>query len=696
MEGGYYSTGGRMVYMGDKNMLQGFGEESTTAGDASIVKPFNPQNMSHLNQNRSSLAPISDVQESQIEFKEAVDYGRPYYLNLRGVHKERTASGNPSKDELLSTFKILQTSYLNLKSQSQKKPTGERWFDSMAPEKKTKKAKISLETQLRLTGSSFKPDVDISKNKTMALKHELVEGRDIDSVRHTIAVHHDEYEGELELERKAEHGILRKQEELRRKKMEEKLKRKQDKLKDKLKAEDPNAKKPQDQFVTFVKTVKKMHKDALPKDDDYIYPQKLFEFWKSMSHEKKKQNKLELEEKVGLETFHNYFNSRLEFFYQSFKKAKGCQSSEVKVLYGYWKDCFPAREKKEKDLDFETEINAKNMIRDWLDRKEKEDLKKKVLYLTEIHKESATKEKNDKDKKEEKKEVRYDEEGKPMTKKQMEEEDRNKAFEQLAQPKNRLIRGETLIQLKSKYPDDPILRQLLIQEFAEDRVLKRPLEYDQFDSDDEDAIKNRHGLKGHKVDPKDKKDRHNKSVEDKKAKCWITEDQKAVLREKELMEKFSVLSKRYKETKNSEIKHETEVQSVLHKEREKFNDFLETKVAAYKKLVQEKLSKGAVSENKYLSDLYREAHSKFPRVLKAEFPHLKYGESEKLKDISFPMSFKHHFFKLFRALDLNTNEMANNKLGFWAPAGNPISKNEKIVAESKLTKEQQIWETRKK
>lgn len=83
-------------------------------------------------------------------------------------------------------------------------------------------------------------------------------------------------------------------------------------------------------------------------------------------------------------------------------------------------------------------------------------------------------------------------------------------------------------------------------------------------------------------------------------------------------------------------------------------------------------------------------------LIERDFPHLKYGESKQLKEKSFPLTFKHHFFKVYRAVDKINHSETGNKVGFWAPAGNPVSKNQKVMVESKHKKEQDVWDTRKK
>ena len=52
--------------------------------------------------------------------------------------------------------------------------------------------------------------------------------------------------------------------------------------------------------------------------------------------------------------------------------------------------------------------------------------------------------------------------------------------------------GKTLLELKKMYPDDKVLRRMLLQEFRETKVAKLPLQYDIVDSDEENLAKVRH------------------------------------------------------------------------------------------------------------------------------------------------------------------------------------------------------------
>lgn len=94
--------------------------------------------------------------------------------------------------------------------------------------------------------------------------------------------------------------------------------------------------------------------------------------------------------------------------------------------------------------------------------------------------------------------------------------------------------------------------------------------------------------------------------------------------------------------------------------------------------------------------MYQETKSSFPLLVEKEFKHSEAGEAEKKNTKTFPLTFKHHFFKAYRTVDTVKLNTIHNKVGFWAPAGGIDSKNKKVVKESKKVKESAIWQKRKK
>jgi hypothetical protein len=229
--GGYYAsgTGDRVNYMGNHNMVQEFGDEGESTIIASQGYPVKTMNQSNLNPGGNYASNLSQIPEQSLAYMtEPVDYGRDYYNLLRKIHQERTSCSNPTREELFSTFKILKAS-MDTSNMTRNKAANSSEVQSRAYsnpyEKLSKAPKISKETQLRLTGSEFKSKTDLASNKALSAKHDLVAGKDPDCVRYTIKMHHDEVNRENDLFRKEETFVLRRQREIKQKKVEEKIKK---------------------------------------------------------------------------------------------------------------------------------------------------------------------------------------------------------------------------------------------------------------------------------------------------------------------------------------------------------------------------------------------------------------------------------------------------------------------------------------
>ena len=214
-------------------MIQDFGDEgeSTLANDQRYgIKVADPYNLSPGGKQMSRSKYDDLDQQSQVLLVEPVDYGRDYYMLLRKVHQERTSCAHPSKEELLSSFKILKESMNNSQQARQKVgsqlESGSRMYGNPY-ELPSKSIQISKVTQVRLAGSAFNEKTDLSSNKALATKHDLVAGKDLDCVRYTIKIHHDEVNKDNEIFTKEEHYVLRRQKELKQKKIQDSIKKRQ-------------------------------------------------------------------------------------------------------------------------------------------------------------------------------------------------------------------------------------------------------------------------------------------------------------------------------------------------------------------------------------------------------------------------------------------------------------------------------------
>jgi hypothetical protein len=320
--------------------------------------------------------------------------------------------------------------------------------------------------------------------------------------------------------------------------------------------------------------------------------------------ERKAEEKIEMDQKEALDMFNRYYNTRLKCLYDHCNKQKGTKTYDPNVVFEHWKKIYPAVEKKDKDLEFESDENAKKLIDGWMkwhikDEQERRDRLKHEQM--EQLKQQILKESQKKMDEEKKKPVEYNKDGKPMTLKELEQKKQKDHMEKICKPKERLIRGKTVVELKSKFPQDRILGQMLVDEFANDRIVKRPLEYDNVDSEEEDAIKRRYAKKG----AKGKKGKRAKSADrdHKNKKDWVTETQKEAKRQKELMSRFNELSKKYNIEKDAELRNDKKEDDDLKKQREKFDIFMQSKVLQYRKLMHSKQNVEVPTETQYLSDV---------------------------------------------------------------------------------------------
>ena len=644
--GGYYSgTGDRMMYLSGNNMVQDFPNEleSTQFGGGNNMSESKWMGASNNlspggGKNKGDPNQLSQIPESGIELNKVTDYGLDYYKLLRQFHKERTQSSDPTMEELFNTYKILKQSVDNSNQarvkaamQAEQMQINNRNPHSYQP----KASRISSETQVRLAGSEFKSKTDISQNKTLGTKLELVKDRDPDSVRFTIKTHHTDYNEQQELFRKEEQGILRLKKNLEVKKMKEKIKRKQDAVKAKYVQSQLYQNRKPDEGEMFVKELKRRYKMQNLMDIDYMYPQKLYEYWLSLPESQRPKcpqtGDPTAQNQTPLHVLSRYYNARLNCLYEHCSKQKGTKPEDPKVVFKHWKEIYPAVEKRDKDLDFECDYNAKVMIEDWmaLRKREQEILKKRfkeelsaVKTANQISQMSKSQQPGQSGQPGQPGQSGQPgqpgqpigpqpppplgKDGKPMSQAAMKAEKQKEYIEKISKPKDRLIRGKTIVELKSKFPNDKILQQLLVDEFGNDRIVKKPLEYDHVDSDEEDAIKRRHvphhGKK--KGDDKEKKrSKSNEGHEGGAKKDWITEEQKEMEQSQLLMKRFKDLSKRYKKEKEQDLKKEALDKTKLSKEMEKFNTWLTNKVTNYRKLMLQKQSQEVPSETQYLSDV---------------------------------------------------------------------------------------------
>lgn len=341
-----------------------------------------------------------------------------------------------------------------------------------------------------------------------------------------------------------------------------------------------------------------------------MYPQKLYEFWTTVPELRKRDLGINMESnEAAHQMFHRYYHSRLKQLWEHCCSQKGSKIYDWKVMYDHWKTLYPAKEKKKTDLIFESDTNASRMIENWMALKIKEEKDQRDLMQADYQKrmaEMAEKEEQKKKKMEEKLKVSRkiddipatDEKGRPMTAKEKKKKMQEQAMKSLATPKDRLVRGKTVIQLQTKFPDDKILRQMLISEFVNDKIVKRPLEYDYIDSEEEDRMKRRD------VIVKGKRSKSQGGDKEKEAESnWRHQELKEQKRAKELMERFSELSKKYNTTKKIDEQKEAEFEKKYQAQKAEFEKFIHKNAVKYRRNMLIKANDEVPSENQFLSDV---------------------------------------------------------------------------------------------
>ena len=224
-----------------------------------------------------------------------------------------------------------------------------------------------------------------------------------------------------------------------------------------------------------------------------------------------------------------------------------------------------------------------------------------------------------------KKKREYDEQTKENIKR---EENKKRAIsmqkiDKLSKPKERLKVGKALLQMKKMFPEDKILRNMILQEFKKNTMVKDAGEYDVFDSEEEDKIKGRN-----EITPKIIGKRIPLSELEKPGK----------MKENELAQLFSHELDTFYNDKMITLNKNQENQKEMVLQDRKLNRAIckaaNTFIEQRKKRFEEKV----LTINEFLISLYNEIKIDHEKAVKRKFPHLKYGESKKFKS-SFFISF---------------------------------------------------------
>lgn len=695
-EMGGYELGDRRYYLGDKNMAESFYNASTKADPFGVTNNFNQTVGSKKSNNLAatlpnkrnaqtfdsdniaqSLPPIDDYEEP----RELQDYGRDFYNALRKYHEERTGFEQCSWKDVLETWKILKRSQEMSKSHAHKSKNNFRW-DNPYEHKPHPDKRMTVETQVRLYGKSFYNKGSHGQTPD-DIRNDFVKGKYYEDVRYTLQKHHNEFEIDRDRDRKMENGFVRKirekeaeKEKMRKERIKKRLRKRWKKKQEPRTAEEMRVhqqkkqlKEAEEMYVRLVtQTVEDYHINN-PDNLDFIYPDKLFLHWNHIKKDTKVALNIDVDQGVARETFNNFFNSRLEYVYLQFKKRKGCDTNSPKALARFYNTEVAEKEKRKMNFKFYCPKNVVNLFKTWCKQKEEEKRERMKQY-----KEQIAKERREGKKQKGKKRYRST---KVMTTEQK--------IEELSKPKDRLKIGKTLLKMKNKFPKDRILREMIVDEFKSEKIAKRPLEYDNYDSDEEIYMKHKNLL--------------SEKIKEDFIEGEAASKREMRLREEELLNRFSNMLKKYKIEKKDQVKKRKDYVKKYRKEDKAINDFLLKKAKEYRKMTLSKMDKKIDSETQFLSDTYHALKALQPDGTKRVFPHYNAGESKELKKKSFPLNFKHEFFRVYRTLEKKKLRPATkNKVGFWAPAGQKRKKshNKKIIKNSLETKHKEIWDQRGK
>lgn len=196
------------------------------------------------------------------------------------------------------------------------------------------------------------------------------------------------------------------------------------------------------------------------------------------------------------------------------------------------------------------------------------------------------------------------------------------SMDELAKPKDRLEVGKAIMSMTKMFPDDKILKKLLIHEFKEKKLAKYPEEYDLYDSEEEKETKTRN----------QRKEPFKTAAEEKRKFLTLSDLSKPQrMREKEITEPFyAQLDKFYLETNKKHEKGQEEAKEIQRQDR-LLERFVLKNVKDFLELRKKRLERKIPTLKEFLVRCYKEMKSLHPQATKRRFPHITYGYSKRLK-----------------------------------------------------------------
>jgi len=681
-------SGDALYFLGNKNLTMQNFDASTTAGDT-----VNGHNIFTSMQPNNGLEPdagnayqyggtASDV---VFEMREPTDLGEDFYRTLVKFHTERTKETNPTPDSLICTWEILKKSMQNLGNDVYRQKGSFQPFNpcelAYSEHNKKKPSKISIETQIRLYGKTFH-DKETEEESSVSTKKKLTQSIDYMDIRFTVNLYHKQFLEDNELEQKMYNGIAVELAKKKRLKQEKKQARIQKRIQYKLsnKSKTPAAaptpeQETQAKVETLVPRTVLHHREKVPEVLDFVYPDKLFTYWKSIPMVERQALKIDLRDQEACDVFHNYYNSRIDTVNKEFKKMKGVECNDGKVLYNFFKNECQKKLRRSLQLEIFDDVNGKVLFKQWMTKKLEQQEEERQKYLLEYRSAVTTK---------------------TASKKKHSASSQKQALSRLCKPKDRLKLGKTMLKLKAKSPNDRILEEMILEEFTNEKIAKKPLEYEFADSDQEERVRLMHLEKIDSNAPH--KDPLQEEVDENKLKPLDFEIERRKQVE-QLLDRFKNVIQKYTEDKDAQIQKNMTRFNNNKAHLTKIENFIIDKAKAYKQITRDKMNAKQATETQFLSSTYQEMKNAYPEGTKIFYPHVNYGESEELKKRSYPLSFKHDFFRVYRTLNKEGRAPKNqNSKGFWAPAGKHYDSthNKKIEKDCLLVNFDKMWEERVK
>lgn len=158
------------------------------------------------------------------------------------------------------------------------------------------------------------------------------------------------------------------------------------------------------------------------------------------------------------------------------------------------------------------------------------------------------------------------------------------------------------------FPKDKILLKMILHEFKENKVSKYPLEYDHYDSEEEELIKG--------------------YDQDEKEKALYIRDKE---RENEIIEHFINDIEKYYNEKTASLLKTKQKYNNEKQEEIKIKRYMENIAKTFINLRKRRFEEKIPTLNEYLSEKYKEIKFLHKATVKRMFPHMTYGESKRLK-----------------------------------------------------------------